>query len=191
MGYKLPKPLRKSFRKPIGKLFTGKPLIAAEKAKKQIKSYRPPLVISIGDYCTKSLFDVDFSPEIVVFDGKTLREKNISLNLDSYTERRVTNPREWIMNDAWETLQTTISFCTSNNCRVCVRIDGEEDLLVIPAVILSPLGSVIVYGQPPMNIESSTTKEGIVVVLITSKLKNLAKDLLAQFEFHEENKNGD
>jgi uncharacterized protein (UPF0218 family) len=191
LGYKLPKPLRKSFRKPIGKLFTGKPLIAAEKAKEQIIKYRPPLVISIGDYCTKTLFDVDFSPEIIVYDGKTLREKTISLNLDNYIEKRVTNPREWIMNDAWVTLETTISFCTSNNCRVCVRIDGEEDLLVIPAVILSPLGSVIVYGQPPMDIDNSTTKEGIVVVLITSKLKNLAQNLLAQFEIHEEIKNGD
>jgi uncharacterized protein (UPF0218 family) len=75
--------------------------------------------------------------------------------------------------------------------RKCVHIDGEEDLLVIPAIILSPLGSVIVYGQPPMNTEAGMLKGGIVVVLITNELKKQAQDLLVQFEFHEEIKNGD
>lgn len=191
MGYKLPKPLRKSFRKPIGKLFTGKPLIAAEKARNQIIEYHPKLIITIGDYCTKTLFDVAFLPNIIVYDGKTHREKQISLDLDEYVEKRVTNPREWITKKTWEILETTISFCTSNKCRVCVHIDGEEDLLVIPAIILSPLGSVIVYGQPPMNTEAGMLKGGIVVVLITNELKKLAQDLLVQFEFHEEIKNGD
>ncbi|MFX0184101.1 MAG: GTP-dependent dephospho-CoA kinase family protein [Candidatus Hodarchaeota archaeon] len=191
MGYKLPKSLRKSFREPIGKLFTGNPLIAAEKAKNQIIEYHPELVITIGDYCTKTLFDAAFLPNLIIYDGKTHREKHISLDLDIYIEKRVTNPREWITKNAWETLESTISFCTSNNCRVRVHIDGEEDLLVIPAIILSPLGSVIVYGQPPMNTEAGMLNGGIVVVLITEELKKLAKDLLEQFEFHEEIYYGD
>ncbi len=190
LGYKLPKTLSKSFREPIGKLFTGQPHIAAEKAKNHINNQRPPLSISIGDFCTKTLLEVNFFPDIIIYDGKTHRSKQITLDLELYTEKRAVNPREWILKNTWSTLENTISFCITNNCRVRVHIDGEEDLLVIPAILSSPLGSVIVYGQPPLNINTGITEEGIVVVLVDSPLKELAQKLLNKFEFHEELMNG-
>ncbi|UCE13618.1 MAG: GTP-dependent dephospho-CoA kinase family protein [Candidatus Heimdallarchaeota archaeon] len=190
MGYKLPETLRTSLRKPIGKLFTGNALNAARNAKNYILLNNPRITIAIGDYCTKTLIDVEFFPDIVIYDGKTLREKEITLNLDSYDEKSVINPREWILTVAWDVIEKAIAFCTkqinvSDKCRVAVRIDGEEDLLVIPTIISLPIGSVIVYGQPPLN-----NDEGIVVVLITPSLKKLGHELLEKFEFHEEFING-
>ena len=84
------------------------------------------------------------------------------------------------MKSSWIVIETAIGFCIENNCRVAIHITGEEDLIVIPAIILLPLGSVVVYGQPKMN-----TEEGIVVTPITSTLKMLAQDLLDKFEFIE------
>ncbi|MFX0210752.1 MAG: GTP-dependent dephospho-CoA kinase family protein [Candidatus Hodarchaeota archaeon] len=189
MGYKLPKALRTSFREPFGILFTGTAPTAARNAKDYITKNKPPITISIGDYCTKTLFDVNFLPDIVIYDGKTLRKKEISLNLTSYQNKNVSNPPEWISNAAWGVIENTIKQIetyTSNKCRVAVRIDGEEDLLVIPAIISLPLGSVVVYGQPPIN-----TDEGIVVTLITPNLKKLVRELLIKFEVHEEFTYGD
>ncbi|MHA2243447.1 MAG: GTP-dependent dephospho-CoA kinase family protein [Candidatus Hodarchaeales archaeon] len=189
LGYKLPEILRSSLRNPIGRLFTGTDKIAARNAKNYINENQPQIIISIGDYCTKTLFDVHFFPEIVIYDGKTLRKKDIILNLDSYHGKYVFNPPEWISNAAWEIIENAIKQIQSNTsgkCRIAVKIDGEEDLLVIPAVISLPLGSMVVYGQPPI-----TTDEGIVVALITSSLKRLVQGLLSKFEVHEEISDGD
>lgn len=189
LGYKLPKELRASLRDPIGELFTGSAQKAARNAKNYINANKPVITVSIGDYCTKTLFEVHFLPDIVIYDGKTLRKKEINLNLDLYQNIKVFNPPEWISYKAWRILDSTIKQIqsyTSSKCRVAVRIDGEEDLLVIPAIISLPLGSMVVYGQPPI-----TTDEGIVCVLITPSLKKVAEELLSKFETHEELVNGD
>jgi uncharacterized protein (UPF0218 family) len=196
LGYKLPKSLRKSLHKPIGELFTGKPVEAAKKAIRYILEKNPTISISVGDYCTKALIEANYFPNIVIYDGKTLRTEQISLNLSTYSEKRIFNPRGWISIEAWEVIESVVlSFSQkdtkrTNNCRVCVHITGEEDLLVIPAIIVSPLKSIVVYGQPPLNTEFGTTKEGIVAVIITSQLKKRVQDLFTKFEIHEEITNG-
>jgi len=189
LGYKLPKTLRSSLRDPIGKLFTGSAKNAAEAAKNYINENSPAITVSIGDYCTKTLLNIHFLPDIIIYDGKTLRKKKIDLNLALYHEIKVFNPPEWISHKAWKILECAIrqiQSYTSDKCRVAVSIDGEEDLLVIPAIILLPLGSMVVYGQPPI-----TTDEGIVCALITPSIKNLAKEILSKFETHEELIHGD
>lgn len=54
---------------------------------------------------------------------------------------------------------------------VMVLIDGEEDLLTIPAVIEAPVGSVVFYGQP---------LEGVVAVSVDEKSKSKAREVLQQ-----------
>ncbi|MFX0084522.1 MAG: GTP-dependent dephospho-CoA kinase family protein [Candidatus Hodarchaeota archaeon] len=189
MGYNLPKKLRSSFRKPIGKLFTGNFQNSAKEARVYIKSLNPPLVMSIGDFCTKTLFDVDFFPNIVIYDNKTHKTEEVNLNLNSYHYFKTYNPPGWILTEAWDEIKTAIAFCIENNCPVRVHITGEEDLLVIPAIISLPLGSIVVYGQPKID-----TEEGIVVTPITSSLKKIAQSLLDKFEYineYEEFSNGD
>ena len=50
-----------------------------------------------------------------------------------------------------------------------VLIDGEEDLLTIPAVIEAPLGAVVFYGQP---------LEGVVAVEVDERSKANARQIL-------------
>jgi pantetheine-phosphate adenylyltransferase len=54
-----------------------------------------------------------------------------------------------------------------------VRIVGEEDLMVLPAILTLPLGSFVLYGQPD---------EGIVVVPITEERKMWARKFLDRSE---------
>jgi len=185
MGYKLPNNLRNTLRDPIGQIFTGKPSDSAKKAIEYINTLGKGFTVTIGDACSKSLLEQEFYPNIIVFDETTRRRKNISLNLSSYQIRSAINPKEWILVSAWTVLKQSIAFSTSNNCRIAVRIDGEEDLLIIPTIISLPIGSVVVYGQPPI-----TTEEGIVVVPISSSLKDRVTNLLEKFEYHEELSNG-
>ncbi len=185
LGYKLPVTLRESLRAPIGQLFTGEHSVSAKKAIEYIHSINTGLTVAIGDVCAKSLLIQGFYPNIIIYDEKTQRTENIVLDLESYSMYNAFNPKEWILESAKSEIKNAIAFCTSNNCRIAVRIDGEEDLLIIPAIIFLPLGSVVIYGQPPI-----TTEEGLVVALITSALKDEVQDILNKFEFHEEYING-
>lgn len=53
-----------------------------------------------------------------------------------------------------------------------ILIDGEEDLLVLPAIIYAPLGARVYYGQPG---------EGLVEVVVTHRKKRQALALLGKF----------
>ncbi|MHA1976173.1 MAG: GTP-dependent dephospho-CoA kinase family protein [Candidatus Hodarchaeales archaeon] len=185
MGYKLPVALRESLRKPIGELFVGDHSSSARTAIKYIEKWNKGLAVAVGDVCARSLLNQGFYPDIIVFDGKTQRNDHVSLNLEHYSLQGAFNPKEWILESAIDQIKNAIAFSTSNNCRIAVRIDGEEDLLIIPVIISLPLGSIVIYGQPPI-----TTEEGLVVALITSSLKNKVQDILKKFEFHEEYING-
>jgi len=52
---------------------------------------------------------------------------------------------------------------------VRITVDGEEDLLALPLLLILPEGSILMYGQP---------YEGMVVVKINSKVRKKAKDLM-------------
>jgi uncharacterized protein (UPF0218 family) len=61
---------------------------------------------------------------------------------------------------------------------VLIIVEGEEDLAVIPLVICSPEGAVILYGQPG---------EGVVVCEVDWKARKKARELLSHFVFRDEN----
>ena len=52
---------------------------------------------------------------------------------------------------------------------ILITVDGEEDLLVIPACIFAPENSVVMYGQP---------NEGLVIVTITPELRAKVQKIL-------------
>ncbi|MGB7994265.1 DUF359 domain-containing protein, partial [Methanoregula sp.] len=68
-------------------------------------------------------------------------------------------------------LINALTFAVENS-PVTIMVEGEEDLAVIPLVIVAPLSSVVLYGQP---------HEGIVLRKIDEAAKTAAKELLGQF----------
>jgi hypothetical protein len=54
-----------------------------------------------------------------------------------------------------------------------IVVNGEEDLLVIPAVLLAKNGSAVVYGQPG---------RGMVLIKVTEKKKDIIQKLLDEME---------
>lgn len=51
-------------------------------------------------------------------------------------------------------------------------VDGEEDLLALPAIVHAPIGGVVYYGQP---------QQGLVEVMVTEEKKREVLALLKQF----------
>ncbi|OFZ40262.1 MAG: hypothetical protein A2070_06905 [Bdellovibrionales bacterium GWC1_52_8] len=54
-----------------------------------------------------------------------------------------------------------------------LRIEGEEDLLALPAILFAPLGALVIYGHWQL---------GVVGVEVTEKTKDRAKSILNRFK---------
>ena len=67
-------------------------------------------------------------------------------------------------------LETKKVFSIGN--KVVIKVNGEEDMAVIPVVLASPLGYEIYYGQPG---------KGVVKIIVTEKIKGEIKNLISKF----------
>lgn len=155
---RLPQDLRHIFHKPLGELLRN------EIPDEYIK--HPEKIISIGDATTQRLHGMGVKPKICVIDFLVERKKKYS-SLDELgfgkrtTIFSVVNPAGSLTKEVWEQMMK-IHQSLDTRKEIVLRVDGEEDLLVLPFALLMPLGWTIFYGQP---------HEGLVRLSITEKLK--------------------
>ncbi|MEM3402786.1 MAG: DUF359 domain-containing protein [Candidatus Hadarchaeales archaeon] len=158
----LPEDLRPLLKRPLGRLVRN-PQDAA-------KALRKRKVVAIGDVTGATLLKDGVRPAILVVDMKTLRgpvSREESKVLESFRgeEIKVENPAGTITPSAWEAFRKA-------ERSTKILVDGEEDLLTIPAILLSPIGTVVVYGQPG---------EGMVLVEVTEEKKKEVTEILKKF----------
>lgn len=159
----LKKESREIFKKPFGKLYSA----LNEVDRDFLENH---FLISIGDATTKNVLNADIIPKIGIIDNKIERE--ISKHKIEYnaTTLNVDNPPGTITDELWETIEKAKYLAKESN--ILIVVNGEEDLAVIPCVLMAPENTIILYGQPG---------EGIVVVE-ADKIKDTAKKMLDNFE---------
>lgn len=174
----LPENLREELRKPFGKTILGfekKIEEPARKIKQVINRFKPTLIISVGDIISLALNKVKINPEIIIIDFRSRRKKiDYSLNLlESRIGRlkAVNNPGS-ISGAAARAINKALRGFFTKQQKQLITVNGEEDLLVLPAVLLAPLGSIVLYGQ--MDI-------GAILVEVTEEKKKQAEKLLKKF----------
>jgi GTP-dependent dephospho-CoA kinase len=122
-------------------------------------------IIAVGDATTERLVSFEIIPDVAVIDGRERRSKrSLPANYQA-RELRCANPAGAISKAAVKVLQDALR----EKAPVRVLVDGEEDLLALPAFAMAPEGSAVLYGQP---------LEGLVVVEITPAKQKQAKDLM-------------
>jgi uncharacterized protein (UPF0218 family) len=147
---------------PFGTLIPDKQ-VTKEKVASMLKGARQ--VIAVGDATTERLVSFDIVPDVAVIDGKERRSRrNYPANYQA-KEFHCTNPASTISQDAVNVMQGALKTLPP----VRVLVDGEEDLLALPAFAMALEGSAVLYGQP---------LEGLVVVKITLAKQKQAKDLM-------------
>ena len=162
-----------TLRKPFGTLLVDKD-ITKKKIQCFLKNAR--IVISVGDATTDRLVSFGILPDISVIDGKERRLRRGTITRTKYylsspqryyktRELRCLNPPGSISKEAVSVLQDALRISEP----VTVIVEGEEDMLALPIFTLVPNNSVVMYGQP---------LEGIVLVMINSKIRKKAKDLM-------------
>lgn len=113
----------------------------------------------VGDTSLKEFLEKGWQFDIGVFDGKEKRIPTPSKVVEeSKIEMVFKNPSGEITAVMVKMLQKAIA-----EKKKFIFVDGEEDLAVLPLVLLAPLGSSVFYGQP---------EEGLVEIQISEEAKD-------------------
>lgn len=139
----LKKSLRPEFKKPLGTLYPS-----LDDAEDFLASQKPDtLLVSVGDVTTRNLQERGLIPQLGIIDNQVERKPaqhdvvydNVTLKAD--------NPAGYVTRELWDTVKQGFQLIKAGY-RVLILVNGEEDLAVIPGVILAPPGSLVFYGQP-------------------------------------------
>ena len=163
---KLPDSLREQMKIPLGILL---PESQADKENILKHLEENSYIITVGDRTTEKMIDFDLIPSLQIVDGIEKREKREPPKLVNATEITVDNPPAEITSQSIDVIKKALSM----ESPVRILVTGEEDLLVLPVCIHAPENSVVMYGQP---------NEGLVLVKITSEIRNKAQSLLDLME---------
>ncbi len=152
----LPENLRDELKTPLGILIKNDD---SEKARVIKQIYAESVVITIGDATSELLIKMGLIPFLQIVDGKEKRhDRELPVNDSIVTNLYCVNPPGELTQQSIDTVKK--SFNSKPPIRILV--DGEEDLLVLPACLFSPENSVVMYGQP---------NEGLVIVRITNETR--------------------
>jgi len=162
----LPESLRPRLQRPLGKLFSN-----LSETLEHIRRIKPVRIITVGDIVTYEFLSAGFKPDIAVVDLTAMRSptsKKINRLIESFEANviRVKNPAATITSELRRVLEIA-------KPPLKIIVEGEEDLATIPAVLASPYGSVVAYGQP---------KEGIVLVEVNEKKRREFQAILSKFK---------
>ncbi len=179
--------LRRKLQKPFGKFYTDI---------NHIRRIRPMRLISVGDRISQSLLQVGVVPHIAIIDYHVARKREFSHFREhgfgaDVSVSKAKNPAGTLSYGVFRIIQNAYKSYTSYESNKShkshvILIDGEEDLTVLFAVLLAPLGSIILYGQPFVVPLSGTPQgkpqEGIVSIEVSLEYKRKAMKFLGEFE---------
>ena len=159
----LPDDLRDQLKNPLGNLIKDN-----DPNKESIikKIFAESVVITVGDRTTENMIQLGIRPQIQIIDGLEKRNQHLVPVDDTInTNLSCKNPPGEITEESMQVIQEAFS----SEPPVRITVDGEEDLLVIPACIFAPENSVVMYGQP---------NEGFVIVQITPEIRAKVQKIL-------------
>lgn len=157
---KLSSELRLKLKKPLGIL------------KSEMSPVDDGSLVCVGDVVSEDAIQAGLNPKLVIYDGKKKRlETGVSEVITGYAgvEVPIENPAGTITSKAIK----EISNAYEREANTKIKVEGEEDLLALPAIRDAPEGYTIVYGQP---------NEGVVEVKINKETRKKAEDMLEEMK---------
>lgn len=159
---KLPISLRSELQKPFGKVLNSAP-----------SGLDGNKIITVGDVTTKLFNEKGVKHFLSIVDFRVKREKKFNrledLGFDKDVKKvEVINLHSTITPQLLDAVVQAIK--SSERC--VILIDGEDDLAVIPCLLLAPLGYLIFYGQ---------ADQGLVEISVTEENKEKAFYLASKF----------
>ncbi len=153
----MPDNLRPELQKPLGRLLTAVP--------------NEKFVITVGDVTTKAFLDSGQVPNLMIIDRKVGRIAfpDVVLPRNARIVHVQSGPG-FVSKKAIRVIRETLEILEKKPS--VIEVEGEEDLLTLPAIVEAPVGSFVYYGQPG---------RGVVEVAVTEEKKREVKLLLQKF----------
>ncbi|WP_338600938.1 DUF359 domain-containing protein [Sulfolobus tengchongensis] len=153
--------IRRELSRPYGILFVNNTLFLNFIYKSKRLGAK---IITVGDYVSHILEENNVNPFLEIIDGKTKRTIKQHNPLSRSKEYKILNEAGVIRLELFDFIKNILKKDGG-----VIFVDGEEDLLVIPAVLGSDDGDLIIYGQP---------NSGAVVIIVNEMIRWRVKDLL-------------
>jgi uncharacterized protein (UPF0218 family) len=131
-----------------------------------VQQSKPSKVTTVGDVVSRETLEAGIQVNVRIVDQMTLRKRISPIEIRAERTYKVRNPAGIITKEAWDTIREALK-----DREALILVDGEEDLLAIPAVLESPDNALVVYGQP---------SEGLVVVTASLEKKSEVRKIVNQ-----------
>ena len=186
----LPESYREDLKTPLGVLLPD-----AGVTKEQVAGMIRPgsYVVTVGDRTTERMMQFGIVPSLQITDGLEKRRVRPHPRLAEtvgadgrggegsgadvlHTGRRRVGSKTTVMevsNPPAQITQESVSAIRrafETRPPVRIRVNGEEDLLVIPVCVYAPDNTVVLYGQPD---------EGLVVTPVTDEIRNKTRGIMS------------
>ena len=162
-AYRLPVGLRAKLAKPMGRLFKAAEIAGPEFGRLVTDA---PMVVTVGDKVTETVGAMGRVPDVQVVDSLENRRQRTPPDVPFGRRIPVKNPPATITEEAIAGIREAIR----GRKPARVAVDGEEDLLAIPAIASAPHGSTVYYGQPGV---------GVVLVTVDERARRSAGRIMA------------
>ena len=173
----LPNSLVRHLRMPLGRVFStmsdGVRVIGQLRRGKEVIQLQKNNIL-VGDIVTAEFKKLGYKPYFSVIDTTTQRQALNNTFLSEIIEKdhcNAPNEKGTLDKRAIEMIRANFNL-KPHEATKQVIITGEEDLLVLPIVLLAPLDWYVWYGM---------RGRGVVVVRVTEKKKEAVYNLIQQF----------
>lgn len=153
---------RQKLKQPKGEVFREEELI------EELQERDYDSLIAVGDRVSQDIADSSLEADLSILDGSIQREDVGSQHFEYIAAERtfkIDNPAGEITGEAWKAVRKASAL----ECSTKIIVEGEEDLLALPAALFASESSVVVYGQPG---------EGAVLMETDREVKDFVLDLV-------------
>jgi uncharacterized protein (UPF0218 family) len=148
---KVPDKNRELFKEPLGRDLKEEEMKVIGKK---------PKMITVGDRVSLTAIKQGIIPDLSIYDGKTERRVMTEfadiVKKEGWDETVVKNEAGTITAELITAIKNAL-----NGKKEIIRVEGEEDLAVLPCILLFPEGTNIIYGWPGKGMKLIVTDENI------------------------------
>lgn len=161
-GWRVPPEKRELFKEPLGTFVTVEDL----------KKRNANKTITVGDVVSLTMWREGMIPDLAIYDGRTERrdmtEFAVLVEEQGLEKQVVVNPPGTITRDLDDAVRNALVHGPA-----LIRVEGEEDLALMPCILHAPEGTDIVYGWPG---------KGMMVLTTDAAVKNKTEQLWKEME---------
>jgi len=148
---RVPEKNRELFKEPLGRDLKEKELTVIDKKSK---------MITVGDVVSLTVVKHGIIPDLSIYDGMTERREMTEfaalVKNRGWGETVVGNEAGTITAELIDAVRNAL-----NGKNEIIRVEGEEDLAVMPCILMFPIGTNIIYGWPGKGMKLIVTDEEI------------------------------